>query len=494
MKKTFLFISLMCAVIFAACDDSDDTTTYAVPSITAPSTTTVQVSTTDTVTFAVTVEGGYSSSSVSATGGTASIVSEPDASATSGTVAVAFTAGSTAGAGSAVLSVTDKESQVTVSTAVFTITEEEVEETEITVSEDVTEDTTWEAGKEYTLAGRIAVTDGATLTIEAGCIIKGAAGSGTNATALIITQGSKINAVGTAELPIIFTSVADEISYDDLVAGDFASPNLDPAYNGLWGGLIILGYAPISVDGDATTASIEGIPSTDTDGTYGGTDAADNSGVLQYVSIRHGGANIGDGNEINGLSLGGVGSGTTIDHIEIVGNQDDGIEFFGGSVSLSDVVSWNVGDDGLDTDQGWSGTVDNFIIITPSDNAFELDGPEGTATDKTHNFTNGYVICSDDEDYSNEMDGDLINCDNVGYVYVTLTDITYTDLGSQQINSKALNSENCTLSNISFDIEGDALSYLEDATEVPSYILTGDNSTVDTSEFAFSWAYSVYEE
>src|SRR5690606_11163985 len=102
-------------------------------------------------------------------------------------------------------------------------------------------------------------------------------------------------AEGTADNPIIFTSVADEIA-----PGMIASPNLDPDINGLWGGLLILGKAPISVSSNATDFQIEGIPPSDIRGLYGGNDPEDNSGVIRYISIRHGGANIGEGNEING--------------------------------------------------------------------------------------------------------------------------------------------------------------------------------------------------
>ncbi len=211
---------------------------------------------------------------------------------------------------------------------------------------------------------------GVTLTIEPGVIIKGEAGTGPNATALLIARGATLMAEGTASEPIIFTSVADEIE-----PGDIASPNLDPTLNGLWGGLIVLGHAPISAD--AASVQIEGIPASDQNGLYGGADPADNSGVLKYISIRHGGANIGEGNEINGLTLGGVGSGTVIENIEIVSNQDNEIEWFGGTVSVSNVVVWNTGDDAIDTDQAWSGTLDNFAIINPGDECFELDGGEG---------------------------------------------------------------------------------------------------------------------
>lgn len=102
---------------------------------------------------------------------------------------------------------------------------------------------------------------------------------------MLIARGGKLIADGTANAPIIFTSVADEI-----MPGEIASPNLDAELNGLWGGLIILGNAPISAD--AASVQIEGIPPSDQNGLYGGTDATDNSGIIRYVSIRHGGANI----------------------------------------------------------------------------------------------------------------------------------------------------------------------------------------------------------
>jgi len=282
-----------------------------------------------------------------------------------------------------------------------------IEETEFTITTNITENTTWETGNVYILGGRIAVTNGVTLTIEPGVIVKGQAGTGTNATALLIARGGKLMAEGTATQPIIFTSVADEIE-----PGQIASPNLDSDLNGLWGGLIVLGKAPISVSGDGTEASIEGIPADDNNGKYGGNVADDNSGVIKYVSIRHGGANIGEGNEINGLTLGGVGSGTTIENIEIVANQDDGIEWFGGTVNVTNAIVWNAGDDAIDTDQSWAGTLNNFIVINPGDECFELDGPEGTMVAK-HTITNGSVYAGDaeglvDNDANSNVDMDGI--------------------------------------------------------------------------------------
>ncbi|RCT55704.1 hypothetical protein [Winogradskyella sp. KYW1333] len=235
--------------------------------------------------------------------------------------------------------------------------------------------TTWTADNIYQLNQKVVVGDGVTLTINPGTIIKGSAGTGSLASALIVARGGTLNAQGTADQPIIFTSTSDNIT-----CGQTAGTNLDQDDRGLWGGLIVLGYAPCSFSGDIVEAQIEGIPADDTFGLYGGTDPDDSSGAISYVSIRHGGALIGEGNEINGLTLGGVGAGTLIDNIEVVANVDDGIEFFGGTVDASNLLVWAQGDDAIDIDQAYSGTVDNAVVVLGdiSDHAFEIDGPEGT--------------------------------------------------------------------------------------------------------------------
>lgn len=248
----------------------------------------------------------------------------------------------------------------------------------ITVSGEIGADTTWTANNIYVLGGKVVIGMGVTLTIEPGTIIKGKPGSGSLASALIVQRDSKIEAVGTAEKPIIFTAEADNI-----VVGQTAGTNLNETDRGLWGGLLVLGRASASLPGDVTEYQIEGIPAEDTFGTYGPGDAlndADNSGNLKYISIRHGGALIGEGNEINGLTLGAVGSGTTIDNIEIVGNVDDGVEFFGGTVNPTNLLVWSGGDDGLDIDQAYSGTIDNAIVIAgdAQDSDLEIDGGEGS--------------------------------------------------------------------------------------------------------------------
>lgn len=247
----------------------------------------------------------------------------------------------------------------------------------ITVSKSglITSNETWTADKVYVLNQKVVVDAGVTLTIEPGTIIKGAEGTGSLASALVVAQGGTLNAVGTASQPIIFTSVLDNIE-----PGQITGTNLDENDQGLWGGLIVLGNAKISAGDGDILSQIEGIPAGETFGAFGGSNDGDNSGHLEYISIRHGGALIGAGNEINGLTLGGVGSGTIIKNIEVVANLDDGVEFFGGTVDVMNILVGFQGDDGIDIDMNYAGTVSNFIVMngSNSDKGLEVDGPEGT--------------------------------------------------------------------------------------------------------------------
>ncbi|PWD99455.1 hypothetical protein [Marinilabilia rubra] len=362
----------------------------------------------------------------------------------------------------------------------------ENETTNVIVTDNITENTTWTSENVYQLGGRIAVEAGATLTIEPGTIIKGEAGTGSNATALLIARDATIMAEGEATAPIIFTSVADEITPEDVAAGDFASPNLPPDINGLWGGVIVLGNAHISV-GDGTTAQIEGIPSTDTNGEYGGTDDEDNSGVLKYISIRHGGSNIGEGNEINGLTLGGVGNKTVVENIEVVANQDDGIEWFGGTVNVSNVVVWNPGDDGLDTDQAWNGTCSNFAVIHPQGSLFELDGPEGTYINGNHTFTNG--ICK-----AGELGEELIDFD--ASTNVNMSDVYFYDVPNENIvveeYADMVAATSSSVSNLEYTLaDGVDASVVFDGIDAAELteVAEGQNTVgPQTSIFSWTWA------
>ena len=272
-----------------------------------------------------------------------------------------------------------------------------------TLSGQITTDQTLTADQIWTLSGRVVVTSGATLTIEAGTIIKATAGTGASSSTLIVARGGKLNANGTASAPIIMTSESDDIQ-----VGQTQGSSLNQNVRGLWGGLLILGNAPCSFSGDVTELQIEGIPASDPSGLYGGNDPADNSGSITYVSIRHGGAEIGEGNEINGLTLGGVGTGTTINNVEVVANVDDGIEFFGGTVNASNLLVWAQGDDGLDIDQAYAGTISNSMVILndASDHAMEIDGPEGSAAG-SFTLDGITLIGTNDECDATGVDGEI---------------------------------------------------------------------------------------
>jgi hypothetical protein len=223
---------------------------------------------------------------------------------------------------------------------------------------------TWTKDKDYLVEGLVFVNDGQALTIEAGTVIRFKTGQGSASSALIVARGGKIFAEGTESLPIILTAEGDDLQ---------GSVPVDAT--GLWGGLIILGNARLNLSGGE--AHVEGIPVYEPRGLFGGYDDDDNSGILRYVSIRHGGTNIGEGNEINGLTLAAVGNGTLIDHIEVISNTDDGIEIFGGTVDLQYISIAFCGDDALDIDLGYRGRM-QFVLgiqyFSRGDKLLEIDG------------------------------------------------------------------------------------------------------------------------
>ena len=241
----------------------------------------------------------------------------------------------------------------------------EGEEIVITDDGSGTGTTTWMSNNTYILDGRVFVNEGDTLTIQAGTVIKGRASADPqNAAVLVVARGGYIDAQGTADLPIIFTAESDDVTIPD---------DVTPFERGLWGGVIILGNA--STNRGDTEGQIEGIEG-DVRGTYGGTDDADNSGIFRYVSIRHGGVAIAPDNEINGLTLGAVGTGTTIEYVEVFANQDDGVEWFGGTVNTKYLAVAYCGDDSYDYDEGFRGFGQYWFTIQDDegDRGGEHDG------------------------------------------------------------------------------------------------------------------------
>ena len=225
--------------------------------------------------------------------------------------------------------------------------------TAVNLSGVYTDDLTLDPSIEYTITGPVLMADGTTLTIPAGMTVR-AQPVGVNAY-IAIQQGAQINAMGTASEPIVLTSNASSPSSGD------------------WGGLVMCGRAPINstADGstDTATSEVGGL-------SYGGNTPADNSGIVQYVRIEYAGGAI-DGNaELNGLSAYAVGSGTTMDFVEVYEGSDDGFEFFGGTVNASHLVVVNSEDDSIDWTEGFSGTLTDVYVQhgVSHDKAFECDG------------------------------------------------------------------------------------------------------------------------
>ena len=235
--------------------------------------------------------------------------------------------------------------------------EEPTEET-VELSGNVEGTMTLEADVEYILNGKLTVPDGATLEIPAGTKIKAKQGFDSY---IIVAQGGKINARGTAQAPIVFTAEDES--------------NAGPGY---WGGLIINGKAPIS--GPAGTVAT-GATEVDNNMPYGGNDAADNSGTLEYVELWYTGARSSADIEHNGLTLNAVGNGTTINNIYVAEGADDAIEFFGGTVNVSNLLAVNCDDDMFDFTQGYAGTLSNCYGIWEDGFTSTEEDPRGVEAD-----------------------------------------------------------------------------------------------------------------
>ena len=317
----------------------------------------------------------------------------------------------------------------------------------VKVNTDITTDTTWTAANEYILQDIIYVRNNATLTIQPGTVVRGepkSGGTSYDPGALVVTREGQIDAEGTPTNPIIFTTAAVTTSVDYSTNLDYstltfidADPKNAPLapgasfsttagdtthianqYRGLWGGVIILGSAPtniMDVDGGKITKTtknarsdlddvfegfIEGLDPNDIGanyGVYGGSNPNDSSGTLKYVSIRHGGTNIAADNEINGLTMGGVGFGTLIEYVEVYCNDDDGFEWFGGTVNSRYLISLYNNDDSFDIDEGFTGLGQFWFSLqlddgSNGDHGGEHDGTNGNFDNADLDSINGHTI------------------------------------------------------------------------------------------------------
>ncbi|MGE9270657.1 MAG: thrombospondin type 3 repeat-containing protein [Verrucomicrobiales bacterium] len=287
-------------------------------------------------------------------------------------------------------------------------------------------DTTWTKDNVYILTDRVYVPAGVTLTIEPGTKIYSSytnVGDDDDTSndlvgSLIICRGGMLDADGTADEPIVFDAIQTleaemgvDLSYDE---DSLVGPKPTVTSNGLWGGVVVLGNAYIAVtdsngdnignkiiegfvptgfvDGDGDTRpdvleyGWDSTTNTQPGGTTFAQDDSDNSGTIRYVSIRHGGYSFGNDNEINGLTLAGVGSGTVVEYVEVVANNDDGVEFFGGTVNTKYLAVAYCADDSFDIDEGHQGTHQFwFTIQNPNggDNLGEWDGVGGDSKGST---------------------------------------------------------------------------------------------------------------
>ena len=237
----------------------------------------------------------------------------------------------------------------------------------------ISSDMTLKKTNTYFLRGYVYV-DGGTLTIEPGTIIRSKKDS---AGVLVIYKGAKINANGEAANPIVFTSAETNPSPGDL------------------GGLVLVGNATVNGNHATLEGGVDNAHKS-----FGGSNDADNSGILRYVRIEYGGKAVNPGDEVNGLSLYGVGNGTTIDYVQVSRGLDDAFEFFGGSVNCKHLIAYNCADDDFDMDDSYKGKIQYAISFkdpsftdakgTTGDvsNNFEVDNTNGTLPFNTMPRTN----------------------------------------------------------------------------------------------------------
>lgn len=276
--------------------------------------------------------------------------------------------------------------------------------TPVEVSEAITASTKWTADKCYLMKGIIFVERGATLTIEPGTKIMG---EKVSLATLVVKPGAKINAKGTASKPIVFTSQGEK---GDRAAGD-------------WGGVILLGEAPVNVEGGKAT--VEGITGEGTE--YGGDKPADNSGVLEYVRIEYSGILLSQDNEVNGLTFAGVGSGTTVDHVMVHHTLDDCFEFFGGTVNAKHLICAQNGDDGFDFDLGYTGKLQFLALqqdpsVADETNGFESDNDADSSanTPVTEPTIYNATLCGKNKDVDKQQYGMLLRRSTKAHIFNTI--------------------------------------------------------------------------
>jgi hypothetical protein len=254
----------------------------------------------------------------------------------------------------------------TISMALFSIMFAHAQTPVKTITGNLNGTLNWSNDTIYLLKGKVYVKAGGTLNIAPGTLVKG--DTATDGSCLVITRGAKINAIGTSMQPIVFTSSA---SAGNRSAGD-------------WGGVVIAGNAKINVSGGIGTiegGNLANPDGTASDGQYGGLNDLDNSGELKYVRIEYAGYPFAANNELNGLTMAGVGSGTKISYVQVSHGFDDAFEWFGGTVNCDHLISFRGNDDDFDNDFGFSGKVQFGVAMRDTAVADAVSGANGFESD-----------------------------------------------------------------------------------------------------------------
>lgn len=403
MKKLYRFYLILASAVFTLSLQSckEEVIAPGDPIVTGPSAVTaVEVGAKAEITFSFITPGKFKSASVTATGGTAVIKASPVTGSLEGSVIVEFTAGSAVGAGSVIIELLDAGGQQVTSTAVVNITIA----APVTLQGTLTTQSL-DASKDYLLKGIVFIPSGVTLTIPAGTVIKGEKAS--KAT-LVVQPGGKLIANGTASKPIVFTS-AQAVGERD---------------RGDWGGLVILGNAFVN---QSAKPAIEGITPSQTygsiaaDGATPATNQNEDSGSLTYVRVEYAGIELTPNNETNSLTFGAIGSGTTVDYVQVSFGGDDGFEWFGGTVNAKHLISFSTWDDDFDTDFGWGGNVQYGLVVR---NTFFADQSGSNAFE------------SDNQGNGNSIAGICDNTTQVGCTRGVFSNITV--LGPRDVQSRSI--------------------------------------------------------
>lgn len=364
------------------------------------------------------------------------------------------------------------------STATYTIEDKTISGTVYSqVSGTINEDYTFSASKNWLLSGAVFVDNGATLTIEAGTTVYADDDASAPTAFLSILRGGKIMAQGSASAPIVFTPVS-------------TNPT-----SGAWGGIVINGYATINAGEEAQGEGGSG--------TYGGSIDTDNSGVISYVRVEYAGKIIGTNNEMNGFSFNGVGSGTTVDHVQAYMGADDGFEFFGGKVSVKYAVSTGNSDDSFDWTHGWTGNGQFWVVeqsTASGDRGIEADnnGDNNTLTPYSNpTLSNLTLVGADDGDSENTgmrlregTKGMIYNAIVTGFPKngVRVSDQVTTDnmtagelsVSNSYVYGNGTNWKDCA------DFENDATNSSTDPSVLSGYVGTTSTNAIDPTTLG-SW-------